>query len=75
MGKDLGPLFVISVPTEGVVHPMVSVLDEVLCCDPSLAVRMMFPLRDRVTAVTAILSSAPALRSCWLNASRYWIGR
>ena len=42
---------------------------------PSLAVRMMFPLRDRVTAATAILSSAPALRSCWLNASRYWIGR
>ena len=42
---------------------------------PSLAVRMMFPLRDRVTAATVILSSAPALRSCWLNASRYWIGR
>ena len=30
---------------------------------------------DRVTAATAILSSAPALRSCWLNASRYWMGR
>ena len=32
MGNDLGPLFVFSESAEGVVHPMVSVLDEVLCC-------------------------------------------